>query len=620
MGKKCSAFGCTSGYGSEKGRSVDQRFTMHSCPLKDKELCEKWIRANPRKDFQPTTNSGLCSLHVRESDFVEYSQDKNSSRQKQTGERLLCRRYLKKDAVPSVFPNAPAYFSTNPCEPRPTTKATSASRLEDERRQLATLETSFTAKDDISLRSLAEIRDKILNDAAFPGGFQLTILENNLLIYKMDVINEVACIRACITLRPNLEILVTLNGKGIPQSHYKDICPVPLDSFSQLLNLMALVKSWCDEKKKTSRKAILSLIEQYIVDYAETFEECDNERRQLDFLLEQLIPKSKYARHYSPPLVIFAYMIYACSPSAYLVLRDQNLLCLPSVSTLKKITRRLDTNTGINTAGYLKLRVSKMNQLQKTVVLIIDEIYIAKRVEYSAGGVHGLTEDCRAASTLLCFMVKSLADKYKDLVAIYPMSNLTAAKQFTCYKEVMDLLRTVSLHIVAISVDNASTNRKFFTDHLCEGNLKTHMYDPISQELILLIFDPVHDLKNVYNNFQSRKSFDCPPFSLSEGASEGCHPRFQHIVDFYNKEAAMALKTAYKLNSSVLEPKNIEKTSVRLAVSVFCESTRDALKSYSTEEGLSGWASTADFLTMVMKLRNVMNVKTLFKGVNYIEI
>ena len=344
-----------------------------------------------------------------------------------------------------------------------------------------------------------------------------------------------------------------LERKGIPQSHYKDICPVPLDSFSQLLNLMALVKSWCDEKKKTSRKAILSLIEQYIVDYAETFEECDNERRQLDFLLEQLklIPKSKYARHYSPQLVIFAYMIYACSPSAYLVLRDQNLLCLPSVSTLKKITRRLDTNTGINTAGYLKLRVSKMNELQKTVVLIIDEIYIAKRVEYSAGGVHGLTEDCRAASTLLCFMVKSLADKYKDLVAIYPMSNLTAAKQFTCYKEVMDLLRTVSLHVVAISVDNASTNRKFFTDHLCEGNLKTHVYDPIS---------------------------------------------------------------------SVLEPKNIEKTSVRLAVSVFCESTRDALKYYSTEEGLSGWASTADFLTMVMKLWNVMNVKTLFKGVNYIEI
>ena len=31
--------------------------------------------------------------------------------------------------------------------------------------------------------------------------------------------------------------------------------------------------------------------------------------------------------------------------------------------------------------------------------------------------------------TLLCFMVKSLAGKYKDSVAMYPMDRLTAAKQ-----------------------------------------------------------------------------------------------------------------------------------------------------------------------------------------------
>jgi hypothetical protein len=146
---------------------------------------------------------------------------------------------------------------------------------------------------------------------------------------------------------------------------------------------MALVKSWCDEKQKNLRKVILGLIEQYIADYAETFEERDNKRCQLDFLLEQMkfIGKSKYAHHYSPQLLIYAYMIYACSPSAYGVFRDQNLLCLPAVLTLKKITRRLDTNTGNDTAGYLKLRAIKLNQLQKTVLLIIDEIYIVKRVE-----------------------------------------------------------------------------------------------------------------------------------------------------------------------------------------------------------------------------------------------
>ena len=55
-----------------------------------------------------------------------------------------------------------------------------------------------------------------------------------------------------------------------------------------------------------------------------------------------------------------------------------------------------------------------------------------------------------------------LLGNIKDIVAIYPMSKLTAAKQHDCYKEVVALLQDVSLNLVGISVDNASTNRKFF--------------------------------------------------------------------------------------------------------------------------------------------------------------
>jgi len=96
-------------------------------------------------------------------------------------------------------------------------------------------------------------------------------------------------------------------------------------------------------------------------------------------------------------------------------------------------------------------------------------------------------------------MVKSVVGKYKDLVSIYPMSTLTASKQLECFNEVMTLLRNVSLNVVGISVDNASTNRKFLVDCLCEGELKTCIIDPVMRQTIFLIFDPVHDLKNVYN-------------------------------------------------------------------------------------------------------------------------
>ena len=137
----------------------------------------------------------------------------------------------------------------------------------------------------------------------------------------------------------------------------------------------------------------------------------------------------------------------------------------------------MNSSTGLDNASYLKLRASKLNAIEANVLLIIDEIYVAKRVEYCAGEVQGLTGDGAVASTLLAFMVKSLVGKYKDVVALYPIAKLTANKQNECYNEVMAMLRKVGLNVVALSVDNATTNRKFYIDHLCGGTLQTSVID-----------------------------------------------------------------------------------------------------------------------------------------------
>jgi len=298
-------------------------------------------------------------------------------------------------------------------------------------------------------------------------------------------------------------------------------------------------------------------------------------------------------------------MIHAVSPAAYKVILDENVHCLPSTTTLKKVTRRVNSMTSVDNSAYLQLRVSKLNEPDRTVTLIIDEIYIAKRVEYSGGGVQGLTAD---GSTLLCFMVKSFASKYKDIVAIYPMDKLTATTLFDCYNDVMSLLRRV----VAILVDNAANNRKFFVDCLCNGNLAPSILDPVIGHPVFLLFDPVHTIKNVYNNFQSRKVFECPP--MARNLPTGCTADFSHVVDLFQHESTMSLKKAHRLTPATLQPRSIEKTSVKLAVSLFCESTRDALQYYATHKGRTSWGTTADFITLLLKLWNVLNVKTRTKG------
>lgn len=142
--------------------------------------------------------------------------------------------------------------------------------------------------------------------------------------------------------------------------------------------------------------------------------------------------------------------------------------------------------------------------------------------------------------------------------------------------------------------------------------------DAHTNQPLFLIFDPVHNLKNLYNNFQSRKSFHCPDFAIN--LPHGCRADFNHIVQLFNYEASCALKKAHKLSPSVLNPSSIEKTSVGLATSVFCESTRDALAYYAQHENKPEWKETADFITLTMKLWNVLNVKHSSKGKQKREI
>jgi len=94
------------------------------------------------------------------------------------------------------------------------------------------------------------------------------------------------------------------------------------------------------------------------------------------------------------------------------------------------------------------------------MLLMIDEVYVAKRIEYSGGSMHGLTSDSNVASTPRCFVTESVASKYRDIITIYPVDELTAVKENDCNIDVMSLLRRTAATVVAISVNNAATNRK----------------------------------------------------------------------------------------------------------------------------------------------------------------
>ena len=63
-------------------------------------------------------------------------------------------------------------------------------------------------------------------------------------------------------------------------------------------------------------------------------------------------------------------------------------------------------------------------------MLLIDEIYTAKRLEFQNGKLYGLDNDS-PTKTICGFMLSSVAGKYKDMVSLVQVGNLNSATSWS---------------------------------------------------------------------------------------------------------------------------------------------------------------------------------------------
>ena len=437
-----------------------------------------------------------------------------------------------------------------------------------------------------------------------------TVLSPQFVLYKSEAgisliylsIEQPFSILFSINIDKDLHVQIYHEKKLIPPSCYHHILSSEkVTLFSEVENLIAFAKN-LDQNittlMETIKAKLLNLIEKYI-DLCQD----DYKKKPLNFILEQLklLFITKKQRRYSVEMLVMSYIMHATSSKAYERLCQEQIIILPSVKTLRKITMNLDQRTGLDDSDYLNIRFSKLNFFDRNVLLMIDEIYLSKRVESSGGQVFGLTESYAVAATALCFMIKSLSSGYQDMVGIYPIKNLKAETQKACFDKVMLLVHEIGFNVIGICVDNASANRKFFKDFLCNGAWKASIPNKYTDGKIFLIFDPTHIIKNIYNNLVNRRVFEMP--CMTPILDTPLTASFADIEKVYNLECQKPLRIAHRLTETVLKPNSIETVNVKLALAVFHESTVIGLKEY-------GFHETASAIDLFLKLWNILNVST----------
>ena len=542
MGRKCASVQCRSGYEKDKTENI----SMHTFPQND-VMRKKWLKAISRDNFTPSKHSGVCSLHFQEFDFEVISQDTNTYRKK----KRLQKRRLKPTAVPSIFPNLPSYFNRNVPKPRSDNSSSARHQFVYDIHEAAAEQFLF----DDNVATLNEIEEK-LDRSCLPTGILEVMTDCGLVFYSLSV-NEYGKMRVKYSLKINesMEFQVFVEDVCLNASKFEHIMDEEtISTCSEVLNLLAFAKS--SAEMGLDAEDIVSHCCTLLESLLDRVEPSFAQEKKIRFLMEQLnlafaLP---HGRRFSTSLLASSALWENTSPALYKHIMKENVLTLPSEKHLRNLTSILTTESGItsSTAAYLRARAKGLSDREKLVSVLIDEVYCAKQTEYSNGKFFG-NEDGDSSKTILSFMLKSVASKYRDMVALIPINKISADLLKSLHTKVVNVVSEAGFDVVATITDGHSSNRKFYMD-LCGGTLSASVqHQSNSEKDMFLLFDPVHLVKNWYTNLMRKNTFIGPDFEGQVMAAS-----FAHVRDLYKKELGKPVKVAHKLNHKVIYPKPIE--------------------------------------------------------------
>ena len=218
-------------------------------------------------------------------------------------------------------------------------------------------------------------------------------------------------------------------------------------------------------------------------------------------------------RRYNNELLRLGFLLFTRSSAAYRLLFESDILIVPHVSTLRRLSGIFNVTVGLENTEqvqYLKLCSSGLDDRSRLACLQMDEIHVNPVMTFKGGSLRGQAVNSEdQAHSVQAFMISSVFGHASEIVSLHPVKNLTAEDLCSMLKKAIAAVHASGFVVIAIIADNNQINCKAYEILSGTGNLEHDIANPhMPDGRIFLLFDTVHILKCIRNNWLNQKDPD----------------------------------------------------------------------------------------------------------------
>ena len=560
MPNRCTIIDCR---GNAQYYNGEQKCRLFRLPQGHSEanrlLRHRWIDALPRRDkykINPKTFR-LCEKHWPDGVSL----------------KKLPGGYTRPDDPPSIFNVPPSCLSSPKAPPRQPKNPDKFLEMFTEQDKIKDF-ASFKPDE----RLLKESKEKCMNTIISRSNDKFVCIfmsddyskcEGSIVVYNKSTLTSpltMKCFRKGIQLSNLSTILNKNNG---------------ISTYSQFFEIVNRVKNEVPSFDSVLEQVTGSLRD--AISYAS-----GDKLKKVEFLVRQL----ELLNHKAFTTADYCHALELFPRCSYDHLRDY--LVLPCRRKMEITVSATDLEKVL--IGLFK-KVTQQNNLQRYSFLLIDEVKIRPTVSFAGGVLSGMASNDPSvkATSMLGVLMKCLHGGPSVMISVTPVHKLTAKFKYDLVVQMAALVEKCGGIVAGSITDNHKINQNYCTlfPSLSVPFKATHPLD--KNRVWYLLFDPVHILKCIRNNWISEK---CKTITL-DGVIVGC---FDDVRSLYAAEKGNILKTTPLTHASVY-PSNLQLQNVQHVLNVFNEKVVAALR-------LSKKHHTADFIEQILTWWKIQNVSS----------